>query len=230
MADGARSTLTTLLALLAGLVVVGLLAGGLLGLVTGVLTDGTSLSVSAGGLETTDPDGGIPPAATAPDAPAEPAPPAGAGEPLPGPGGQPPAGVVAARAFDPQGDGGENDDAVGLVHDGDPSTAWTTETYTGPSWSGLKDGVGVVLDLGGPTAVRTVRVAAPDGTPVSLYRSDAEATALSGFSRVTDGTASGGSLDLPAGQSGRYWLLWLTDAPAVDGGFAGSVAEVTFVR
>ena len=228
MAEASRSRLASLVALLVGLVVVGLLAGGLVGVAAGVLTDGTSLSLSDGSVQTEDPEGGIPPAAVAPDAPAQ-APPA-PGE-LPGPGGsEPPAGVVAAATLDPQGDGSENDDAASQAHDGDPSTAWTTETYTGPSFSGLKDGVGLRLDLGVPLSVRTVRVVAPEGTPITLYRADSAASDLSGYTRVGDGTVAGDAVDLPAGSTGRFWLLWLTDAVETDGGYAGSVQEVTFLR
>ena len=52
--------------------------------------------------------------------------------------------------FDPEGDGEpENDSDVPLAFDGDPSTAWSTLEYRGsPDFGNLKDGVGLLLDLG----------------------------------------------------------------------------------
>jgi putative peptidoglycan lipid II flippase len=52
--------------------------------------------------------------------------------------------------FDPQGtDGGENPETAALVADGDLETAWTTLQYlTSPELGNLKDGVGVLVDLG----------------------------------------------------------------------------------
>jgi hypothetical protein len=66
---------------------------------------------------------------------------------------------VAVRDFDPEGDGQERPGSVANAHDGDPSTAWETERYDSAGFGGLKDGVGLLLDLGAPTAVRRVEVA-----------------------------------------------------------------------
>jgi putative peptidoglycan lipid II flippase len=58
--------------------------------------------------------------------------------------------VEDGTVFDPGGDGApENNDEVPLSFDGDPVTAWPTLTYQGsPAFGNLKDGVGVVYDLG----------------------------------------------------------------------------------
>ena len=62
--------------------------------------------------------------------------------------------------FDPFGDPPEeNADQAPLAVDGKPDTAWTTSTYQqnfGPT--GLKDGVGLLLDLGKPQEVGSVDV------------------------------------------------------------------------
>src|SRR5699024_6135598 len=55
----------------------------------------------------------------------------------PGGGGGEPTGsevtLTDAKDFDPEGTGGEHPDEVGLAVDGNPTTAWSTETYnTGP--------------------------------------------------------------------------------------------------
>jgi eukaryotic-like serine/threonine-protein kinase len=52
-------------------------------------------------------------------------------------------------AFDPEGDGRENDEDLANLLDGDPSSAWRTETYDDAGFGGgLKEGVGFVVDLG----------------------------------------------------------------------------------
>ena len=55
---------------------------------------------------------------------------------------------LVATAFDPQGDGHEYDDLVALAVDGDQATAWHTERYDTRALGGLKDGVGIYVDLG----------------------------------------------------------------------------------
>ncbi len=85
---------------------------------------------------------------------------------------------LVATDLDPQGsDGGENSEEAGLAVDGDPQTAWRTSSYEqqfGPS--GLKTGVGLVIDLGQQRQVSAVDLdflGAPTG--VSLYLTDADA-------------------------------------------------------
>lgn len=124
----------------------------------------------------------------------------------------------------------ENPGLAPLAVDGDRSTVWQTERYSdqlGPG--GLKTGVGLVLDLGGTTAVEDVRVFLK-GTPtdVSLYLTDEEPGAVADLEPVASDTATkqGLVLQLEAGPVGRYLTVWLTSLPADGGGFRGRVAEV----
>lgn len=141
--------------------------------------------------------------------------------------------VTAARDFDPPpaGNGEENPDSVGLAIDGDPATAWSTLTYQqdmGPG--GLKEGVGLVLDLGRPTDVRRVDltlVGSP--TTVELYGSDTPVDDPGALDPAARGTADGTTLALEPedGLEARYLLLWITKMPAVEGGeFRAEIAEV----
>ena len=53
-------------------------------------------------------------------------------------------------AFDPPpGGGDEHDNELPFLVDGDPATAWTTESYSRRDFGGLKPGVGVILQLDG---------------------------------------------------------------------------------
>jgi putative peptidoglycan lipid II flippase len=139
--------------------------------------------------------------------------------------------VVAAKDFDPEGDGTENGDRVGRAIDGDLSTEWTTKTYKdqlGPS--GLKNGVGLILDLGKATDVSQVRVSLDGtGTGLQLRTSDSEGSRLADWTEVADVSTAGTTATLRPDKpvTARYLLLWLTALPQADGGYRGGIAEVS---
>ncbi|MBS44526.1 MAG: hypothetical protein CMH83_15450 [Nocardioides sp.] len=141
---------------------------------------------------------------------------------------------LSVTVLDPQGtDGGENDDEAPLAVDGDGSTAWTTSGYNdqlGPP-PGLKTGVGIVIDLGGPQDVSEIDVELQgEPTSLSLYLTDDLPGSVDGLDPVdtpTDvGTSVTTTLDAPVTAS--YLTVWLTSLPQDDDGrFRGRVAEVT---
>jgi hypothetical protein len=136
---------------------------------------------------------------------------------------------VTARDFDPQGTGGENADEAPRAVDGDPSTAWTTLRYKqqlGPG--GLKDGVGLVLDLGAShevTELDLTTVGSPTG--VSVYVSPTNPADLHGLDLAGKGVLTGtkGTISLDEPATGHYVVVWLTQLPAVPGGFRGEIAD-----
>jgi len=147
--------------------------------------------------------------------------------------------------FDPEGDtGDENSDDVGLVYDPDPATAWTTNWYTTPEFGNLKDGVGLLIDLGGEREVSDLQIrlggnatsyevwTVPPGTteapseppPVSLDHASANWVAVGGEEDA--GPMSPFSFDDPV--TTRYILLWLTKVPPDgDGTYTGVVNDLT---
>jgi hypothetical protein len=138
---------------------------------------------------------------------------------------------LVADDFDPQGaePREENPDSVPNVVDGDPATSWSTSSYRqnfGPS--GLKTGVGLVIDLGGTKGVRRVVVTTEGGqTSLAAYVTSTAPTGVADLTPV--GTASGtGALKISLDEavSGRYVTVWLTLLPEVDGEFRGTVSEV----
>ena len=52
---------------------------------------------------------------------------------------------MRAVDFDPFGDDAESPDQAGAAIDGDPATAWTTESYDNRDITLLKEGVGLML-------------------------------------------------------------------------------------
>ena len=105
------------------------------------------------------------------------------------------------------------------VIDGDPGTVWTTQTYDqnfGPG--GIKDGVGVLLDLGEDQAVGEVRdrLRRRADRGVCCIFSDEAPSGVPTGEPVAEDTADQRrlTLSLPDDASGRYLLVWLTSLPS----------------
>ncbi len=140
------------------------------------------------------------------------------------------ASIENVSAFDPFGEGGENDDAVQSLIDGDEATTWGTERYEGPL-GGLKPGVGVTITTSG-TPGRLEIVGLSPGTAFEVFWSDTFFAQLDEWVRVAGARAAPGitTIDLPARRDG-FWLLWLTDLPEqADGSYSASLAELRFSR
>ena len=123
--------------------------------------------------------------------------------------------IASVRSFDPQGrDGEENEARVGLAHDGDPGTSWTTDRYNTRAFGGLKEGVGLVLVLGQASDLGRLHVrSSTSGWAASIYVADDAANELSGWGDPVANRANisgDASFDL-RGQEGRAVLLWITD-------------------
>lgn len=145
--------------------------------------------------------------------------------------------ITSIADFDPEGtDGAENADEVQLAVDGDPATGWTTSTYfSRPTLGGLKDGVGLMIDLGGPKEVSSVNVRL-GGTPTSLSILTAPPTldvlptdiAVMKETGRLDDAGSDASIALPPRTVTRYVVVWLRSLPQVDAGsFRGDIREIS---
>ena len=108
--------------------------------------------------------------------------------------------------------------------------AWRTQTYVSPDFGGLKDGVGLLLDLGASRTVSRVTFAVAGGPiAVELRAGDSASGSASGFQRVAaDPSASGSTtLTVKGGGEHRYWLLWVTELGAADGGYRAVIQAPT---
>ena len=138
--------------------------------------------------------------------------------------------VQKGTVFDPGGDGApENDDQVPQSHDGDPATVWKTLTYQGsPAFGNLKDGVGIVYDLGseqelaGATVVTTL-----PGSTVQIRAASGPEGELEDWPLLAEGELEE-STDFSFEESAntRYVLVWVTALVEGDGGFEANLAEV----
>ena len=148
------------------------------------------------------------------------------------PGGDPAPAVVegtVAVPFDPVGGDGEGNDEAALAVDGDPSTAWTTETYTTRELGGLKPGVGLFVDLGGARDVQEVVVdSSSGGWAGKIFVADQPGFSLEDWgdpvATIEDGAVGETTVDLD-GRTGAYVLLWVTNLGS-EGGFEFELQEL----
>jgi len=126
--------------------------------------------------------------------------------------------VTGAADFDPQGGDGENPDQVRRAIDGDPSSAWSTETYRNANFGGAKSGVGLRLELAADANVANVAVDTDQsGWSARVYVAESPGGALADWGRpVAAGAALGTTarfaIDPPA--HGNAVLVWLTRLPS----------------
>lgn len=142
-----------------------------------------------------------------------------------------PAGVQDFDPDDPNHE--EKADLVPLAVDGDPSTAWETNTYfDGPALAPYRSGVGLLVDLGSEQEVGQVDVhlvggpydlqllAAPEGAGVPAD--------VSALTPLDTRRGASGKVQLSGDEKAvtRYVVVWLTALPPVDGGYRGGVTDL----
>jgi hypothetical protein len=140
--------------------------------------------------------------------------------------------VADAEVFDPQGDGDpDNPEDVPLALDGDPATAWSTYEYRGsPAFGNLKDGLGVLLDLGSPQDVAAVALTSTTpGATVEIRVGDQTGGDQNSFTPVADGTIEEAEQQFAFEEatSARYVLVWITGLVPSGDGFATDLAEIS---
>ena len=136
---------------------------------------------------------------------------------------------VSVRDFDPDGDGQERPGSVANAHDGDPSTVWETERYDSADFGGLKEGVGLLVDLGAPTALRRVELGlARPGVTAELRAAATPAPDAASYRVLASARSDGDRLALvpPEGTTERYLLVWLTALAPDDGRFSAGVTDL----
>jgi hypothetical protein len=122
---------------------------------------------------------------------------------------------VSAVAFGPDGTAdGDNPQLASRVLT-DPAMGWVTQWYATPGFGDLKQGTGLLLDMGRTVTVATVKLTlgSPPGTELQVRLGTAPDP--SALSVVATGTATGDTLSLPltAPARARYVLVWFTRLP-----------------
>ena len=130
--------------------------------------------------------------------------------------------LIGVASYDPQGDNHtEHPEAVGRAADGNQTTYWETEHYSGGALN--KDGVGLVLDAGRSRKLSQIVVT----TDTSGYTAEIEAGSSSSgpFQPVSDSqVVNGHAVFKLRGGAARYYVVWITDLGSND---SAHVNEVT---
>jgi putative peptidoglycan lipid II flippase len=139
---------------------------------------------------------------------------------------------VSATVFSPDGQA-DNPGQAGLAIDGNPATAWETDTYhDAVPFPAFKSGVGLLLQLPKPTVVGAVTVdLASTGTKIQI-RSSATSTPA----KLGDTTAltqpvlmqpGHNSIPVKASAPTSYLLAWISTLGTTNGESRSDIAEVT---
>ncbi len=137
---------------------------------------------------------------------------------------------VSAGGFDALGLANDpgNEDSAGapMAIDGNPSTSWHTQFYErSPFFGNLKQGTGLILDMGKPVSLRSVTVTfGPEaGTNVAIMVGNSSSVTpqgLASFTEVAKRKHLGGGTQVfqtSSATRGRYVVIWFTKLPPQPG-------------
>lgn len=126
--------------------------------------------------------------------------------------------ILGADGFDPEGDGRENGTRAPRVFDGDKSTSWQSEGYSSAALGGLKDGVGVAVDLGPNVTARDITLTLANQADVSVYIGADKS--LEGATKVGEKADADGTVNFQVkdGVKGQYVIVWFTRLTQDDNG------------
>jgi hypothetical protein len=147
---------------------------------------------------------------------------------------------ISAAGFDvlesPEQDPGNEESALApLAIDGNPATAWHTQYYlANPVFGGLKQGSGLILDMGRPVRISSVTVTfgPVPGADVSIevgHRDTLTPATLATFRTVATADDIAGTHTFHAARvtRDRYVLIWFTKLPpAGPGQFAAEIFTI----
>jgi hypothetical protein len=146
----------------------------------------------------------------------------------------------AAQVLKPIGAQGVSEPSTkaALAIDSSPATAWSTQYYlNNPKFGGLKNGSGLLLDMGKTVKLSSVAVTfgSTPGADVSIKLGNdgsADPGAVSSFTTVAQQNGVPGgttTFNVRSSASGRYLLIWFTKLPPkADGGPSGSFGASIF--
>jgi serine/threonine-protein kinase len=151
-------------------------------------------------------------------------------------------GISSATDFDPQGDGQEDPNEVGLAVDGNPGTAWSSEHYDSPTFAGTKTGpdpgVGLYVTADSPAtpSEMVIRTPTPGWDAEIFAAASGPPEELSGWGEpvgeVTEAAASE-EVELHLSAPARYFLIWFQKAsPSRDqeGRYQVEISEVKLLE
>ncbi|GII63338.1 hypothetical protein Skr01_34230 [Sphaerisporangium krabiense] len=136
---------------------------------------------------------------------------------------------ASATGFDPLGDDlTEHPELANLAIDGKASTEWHTLSYSSPELGRLKEGVGLLLDMGKATPVSDVVVSLGDAPGAGIQLKVGDSPELRALRTAAKQENVSGTVTLTPEKAttGRYVLIWFTRLPAFGPKFRGTIYEV----
>ncbi|HEX2179245.1 MAG TPA: protein kinase [Actinomycetota bacterium] len=136
--------------------------------------------------------------------------------------------VSRAAAYDPPpGDGEETTRRLGDAVDGDPDTSWATSSYSRPDLGGLKDGVGIFVDLGSERELSGLRVTSVTGGWEGSVRYSDDGR---NWSDPGEPESAGAEHTFETSGSHRYWMVWITELVLTSGEGTGENPYAVAIR
>jgi putative peptidoglycan lipid II flippase len=142
---------------------------------------------------------------------------------------------LRATVFSPEG-GADSPGSAGLAIDGNPSTAWATDTYTdGVPFPGFKNGVGLMLQLPEATKLSAVNVnLSSTGTKIQIRSAATDSPgSLDDTVKLTEPiSVQPGSNRIPVTMSSptSYVLVWIATLGTTDGANRSDIYEIGLER
>jgi putative peptidoglycan lipid II flippase len=139
---------------------------------------------------------------------------------------------TTATAFSPEG-AADNPDQAGLAINGNPSTGWTTMTYSDAvPFPGFKNGVGLLLQLPQATRLASVSLDVPStGTKVQIRSSPTPTPAsLDDTTELTPPTLlqpGHNTIPVPNAAPTSAVLVWITTLGTTDGKSRTAISNLT---
>jgi putative peptidoglycan lipid II flippase len=139
---------------------------------------------------------------------------------------------VRATVYSPEGEADEPT-LAGLAIDGNPATAWPTDTYSDPNpFPNFKNGVGLMLQLSQPTTLGSVTVdVSSTGTAVQIRAAQSanpakleDTTVLAPATPLKKGS---NTITLSNASPTSYVLVWISTLGTVDGKNRSDISEIT---
>jgi putative peptidoglycan lipid II flippase len=142
---------------------------------------------------------------------------------------------LRATVFSPEG-GADSPGTAGLAIDGNPSTAWATDTYSdGVPFPGFKNGVGLMLQLPEPTKLTAVNVnLSSTGTKIQIRSAATDSPgSLADTVKLTEPiSVQPGPNRIPVTMSTptSFVLVWITTLGTTDGESRSNIYEIGLER
>ena len=128
---------------------------------------------------------------------------------------------ASASAFGPAGiSSGDNPSSASAAIDASTATAWRTHGYASAAFGSLKTGTGLLVDMGRPVKITSVRILMEraTGADLKLYTGTEPVLADDGVQATAKDVGGSVRLTLTRPERARYLLIWFTLLPANSAG------------